>query len=384
MKNILIVTSSRSEYGLLANLIKGISESKKLNLHIVVTGSHLSFKHGKTLSELLENDVHIDKKFFLDYTLDTNLVISKNISKIVNQLTRFFTNKKIDLMLVLGDRYEIFAATIAALFSKVKIAHLHGGERSEGSIDDLLRHSITKMSNLHFVATNEYRKRVIQLGENPQSVFKVGALCNDNINNLKIINKTTLEKKLGFKFKEKNILISIHPETKNIKAMNRKLENFFSAIKSFKDTGMIFTHPSSDEGNFMIIRKIQKFISKNSNSKSFKSLGFKKYLSCLSYCSGLVGNSSSGIIEAPLMKKGSINVGSRQFGRQLSKSVINCEFTKKDIKNSLIKLFSKQFKKKLLKVKSPYYGINVADKIVRVLENVNLSKVGNKKFYDLK
>ena len=208
MKNILVVTSSRSEYGLLSNLIKNITKSKKLKLHTIVTGSHLSQKHGKTIDEMLENDIHINKKIFLNYSLDTSATISKNISKIINELTKFFIKKKIDLMVVLGDRYEIFASTIAALFAKVKIVHLHGGERSEGSLDDLLRHSITKMSNLHFVATNEYKKRVIQLGENPNFVFQVGALCNDNINNLKIIKKKTLESKINFKFKKKNILVS--------------------------------------------------------------------------------------------------------------------------------------------------------------------------------
>ena len=381
---ILIFTSSRAEYGLLSNLVKLFSKSKTIKLNTIISGSHLSKKHGYTINEIIKDKIKINKKISLSYSKDTNEEIANNINKINRELTKYFKKNSVDLMVVLGDRYEVFAASVAALFNNIKIAHLHGGERSEGSLDEILRHSITKMSYYHFVATKEYERRVIQLGENPKNVFKVGALCNDNINNFIPVSKSNLENSIKFKFKNRNILVTLHPETMKSYNMSKKIDNLLNTLEKYKDLGIIFTYPNSDKGNLLIIKKIQNFVKKNSNSKFYKSLGLHNYLNCLYYSDGILGNTSSGIIEAPLMCKGSVNVGERQKGRILSSSVINSNFKKKNINKSLKKLLSNNFQKKIKKVKSPYYGKGVSKKIFNHLRKKKNLNIRLKNFFDLK
>ena len=288
-------------------------------------------------------------------------------------------------MLILGDRYEILAATIAAMLRKIKIAHLHGGEVTQGAIDERIRHSISKMSDIHFVSTLNYKKRLIQLGESPNRVFHVGAICNDNVNKLKIIKKSKLEEEIGFKFKKKNLIVTLHPETSGNNFSEKKIKIFFKSLSKFTEIGFIATYPNIDSGNQLILKNLLKFAKENKNVKIIKSLGANNYLRCLNFCDGIIGNSSSGLLEAPLLRKGSINVGLRQKGRDKCFSVINSDFDRKKINLAIKKLFSKKFINNLKKVKSPYYGKNVSLKILKIIKSQKIKKLKNDKvFFDLR
>ena len=248
---------------------------------------------------------------------------------------------KPNIIVVLGDRYEIFAAVIAAYFSRIPIVHLHGGEATEGSTDEALRHSITKMSHFHFVAAEEYKKKVIQLGENPKRVFCVGGLGVDNIKHLTLLSKKELEKDLNLKFNNKNLLISFYPETLNKFSAKKQFNEIILALKKFNNINLIFTMPNSDLEGQVIFRMIKDFVKKNKNAHSFTSMGHLRFLSCLKYIDGIIGNSSSGLLEMPSFKKGTINVGDRQQGRLKAKSIIDTKPVENLILKSIKRIYTK-------------------------------------------
>ncbi len=382
--NVLVFTSSRAEYGILSNLIKKLNNSKAINLKLIVSGSHLSKKYGYTISEIIKDKVRISKKIKLDYK-DTKDAQLNNFNLILKNLFNFISKNNTDLLLILGDRYEILAAAIAAMLSKIKIAHLHGGEVTQGAIDERIRHSISKMSDIHLVSTKNYKKRLIQLGESPSRVYHVGAICNDNINNIKKFSKKRLEKDIGFKFKKRNIIVTLHPETTGGQFTEKKIKIFFKTLSKLKNVGIIATYPNIDAGNQLILKYLEKFAKENNNVKIIKSLGAQNYLKSLKICDGIIGNSSSGLLESPLLKKGSINVGLRQKGRDTCGSVIDTDFDSKKIYKALKKIFSKKFKNNCKKVKSPYIGKNVSHKIYKIIKSQKVQKLRNDKvFYDLR
>lgn len=378
MKNLLIVTGSRSEYGLLRNLLIEVKRSKKINSFLIVTGTHLSNKYGSTLNEIKKDKFKIDTKLNLKFTKNENKNMKENSLTIIDKLSQILLKKKIDMCILLGDRYEVFSSAVACILNNVKIAHIHGGELSEGSKDDVFRHSITKMSNLHFVATSEYKKRVLQLGEEPKFVFNVGALCNDTIGKVKFLDKKKFLKKYNLKF-DRTLLVCCHPEIS--KKQNRILiNNLLKILKNKKKINIIFTYPNSDPGSNYIIKSFKKFIKKNVNSKIYKSLGHELFLQFLKNSDCIVGNSSSGIIEAPLLGTPSINIGDRQKGRLLSKTVFQCSNQVNKIKN-LINMTLKRGRN--FNQKCAYKGINVSKKILKVIENVKLEQLDFKKFNDI-
>ena len=379
MRNVLIFTGSRSEYGLLRNLLVQVKKSKKINYFLTVTGTHLSKKYGSTLNEIKKDKFKIDTKLNLKFTKNENRDIKENSILIIKTISQILAKKKIDMCVLLGDRYEVFSAAIACILNDVKIVHIHGGELSEGSKDDIFRHSITKMSNLHFVSTSEYKKRVLQLGEESKLVFNVGAMCNDTIDKIKFIDKKVFLNNNNLKF-DKTILICCHPEIS--KKQNKILiNNLLRVLKNYKNINIIFTYPNSDPGSEYIVEKLKKFIKKNSNSKIYKSLGHELFLQFLKNCECIIGNSSSGIIEAPLIGTPSINIGDRQKGRLLSQSVFQCSNQIDKIKNSIEKILKK---KKRNNQKCAYRGSNVSKKILRVIENIQLDQLNFKKFNDIK
>ena len=325
---ICLITGSRSEYGLLRRLMFKIKKSKKLNLDIVVTGMHLSKKFGFTYKDIIRDGFKISEKVNLGLNSDSIESTINSINMGTKGFTKVYKKIKPDIILVVGDRSEIFSAVIAASFSRIPIAHLHGGELTEGAIDEALRHSITKMSHIHFVANSEYKKRVIQLGENPGRVFNVGGLGVDNIKNLKLLTKNELEKELKFNFKERNILITFHPETLNKAKVKKQFNEVLKALKKIKNTNLVFTMPNSDLGNAIIFKMIKTFVKKNKNSYFFTSMGQLRFLSCLKHFDGIIGNSSSGLLEMPSFKKGTLDIGDRQRGRLKAKSVINVNIKK--------------------------------------------------------
>jgi GDP/UDP-N,N'-diacetylbacillosamine 2-epimerase (hydrolysing) len=383
-RKICIVTGSRAEYGLLYWLIKEVETEKNLKLQLIVTGMHLSKKFGSTYKEI-EKDFRIDKKINIHLSSDTSVSISKSMGIAQTSFAKAYNELKPDIVVILGDRYEIFSATSAAMIAKIPIAHIHGGEITEGSWDDSIRHCISKMAHLHFTATEEYKNRVIQLGEEPSRVFITGGMGIENIKKLNLLSKNEFEKSINFKLNKKNILVTFHPVTLENNTSKKQFQELLNAIDKLDDTNIIFTKSNSDL-NGKIINQIKNSYTKKNKKKciGLTSLGQLRYLSALQYVDAVVGNSSSGLIEAPNFKIGTINIGERQKGRVRAKSVIDCLPYKKDILKSLEKIYSKNFQKKLSAVKNPYDNGLSSKKIVDILKNFKLQNILKKSFYNIR
>jgi len=383
-KKICVVTSSRSEYGLLKNLIFEIKKSKKLKLQLIATGMHLSARHGLTYKEIIEDNLKINIKIKILKNSDTSTAISNSTSVGIKKFSEVYNVIKPDLILILGDKFEIFSAVIAAMFSRIPIGHIHGGETTEGAIDEAIRHSITKMSHLHFVATDEYKNRVIQLGEIPRKVYLVGGLGVDTIKKTKFYKKEYLEKKMGFKLGKKNILVNFHPVTLEKNQSKKQIKEILKTLKKFKDAKIIFTMPNADQDSQIIYKEIKNFVKQNKNSTVYKSLGSLAYLSCLKFVNVILGNSSSGLLEAPTLKVPTINIGNRQKGRLKAKSVIDCQPKQKKIYSNLIKILNGKRKNASNKFKNPYGEGGASKKIINILENINYDNILQKHFINLK
>ena len=354
MKKFAVFSGSRSEYGLLKSLLKNLSNSKKIHLDLIVSGSHLIEKFGNTIEEIKNDKIKISKKINFKFKgRNINYKnLSKNASNLILNLNKYLLNKKPEGLILLGDRYETFIAAVAGVISKIKIVHIHGGELTYGSRDDLYRHAITKMSNYHFVSTEVYKKRLIQIGENKKNIFKVGALCNDNIKRLKLLNQKFLEKILKTNFYKKNILVSIHPNTESKKKNNIEVNQILKSFSKLNNCKFFFSAPNSDENSEDIILKIKSFCKKNKNTYYKASYGHELFLNLIKKCDLVIGNSSSGIIEAPLLKTPSINIGDRQKGRLRAENTYDCKFDCKKIFPLIKKILNKK-KKKLNLQKKP-------------------------------
>jgi len=384
MRKICVITGTRAEYGLLYWLIKAIKEDKELKLQLIVTGMHLSPEFGLTYKEI-EKEFSVDKKIEILLSSDTSVAISKSMGLALISFSEAFEELKPDIVVVLGDRYEIFSATSAAMIAKIPIAHLHGGETTQGIIDEAIRHSITKMSHLHFTATNEYKNRVIQLGEHPNRVFNVGGMGIENIKRLKLLSLKEFEKSIDFKLNKKNILVTFHPVTLENNTAKEQFQELLNAIDELKDTNIIFTKANSDINGRVINQMIEEYVDNNTHkSVCFASLGQERYLSALQFVDVILGNSSSGILEAPSFKIGTINIGDRQKGRVKASSIIDCKPNKSSILKAFDKLYSKEFQEALKTTVNPYGNTCASEKIVEVLKSVNLENILKKSFYDLK
>lgn len=383
MRKICVITGTRAEYGLLRWIMQGIKDDSHLSLQLIVTGTHLSNEHGLTYKFIEEDGFNIDYKVDNLTVLDSAVDIAKSISLAVFGFAEALDKLKPDLIVVLGDRFEIFSAVSAALVAKIPVAHIHGGELTEGSYDDAFRHSITKMAHLHFVAAESYRQRVIQLGEKPEHIFLVGGLGIDNIKRLQLLGKNNLESLLGFKFDSKNLLITFHPATLDNIAPEMQMKELLAVFSELKDTKLIFTLPNEDNGSRSLIKMVKNFVNEKSNAHVFESLGQLNYLSLIAHVDAVVGNSSSGLTEVPTFRKGTINIGSRQRGRLEAKSVINCEPIRESIFNALDKLYSAEFQKNLRNITNPYGEGGASEKVVKVLKECNLTDITRKIFNDL-
>ena len=379
-----VVTSTRAEYGLLYWLMKEIEQDKDLELQIIATGMHLSPEFGLTYKEI-EKEFKIDKKIEILLSSDTPIGVSKSMGLAQISFAEAFEELKPDFIVVLGDRFELIPIVSTAVVFNIPMVHLHGGETTEGAMDEMFRHAVTKMSYLHFTSTEEYRKRVIQLGEDPSRVYNVGAMGIENIKRLKLLSREEFEKSINFKLNKKNILVTFHPVTLEKATAKEQFEELLSAIDELKDTNIIFTKANADTDGRVINKMIDEYVAKNKNKAiAFTSLGQLRYLSALQYVDAVVGNSSSGIIEAPSFKIGTINIGDRQKGRIKAKSVIDCEPKKENIKKAFEKLYSSEFQELLKNVKNPYENEKFpSKKIVEVLKNTKIENI-KKSFYDLK
>jgi GDP/UDP-N,N'-diacetylbacillosamine 2-epimerase (hydrolysing) len=341
---------------------------------------HLSPTFGHTYKEIEADGFQIDHMVEILSDSDTPLGISESISKGIQGCALAFDKSQPDLIVLLGDRFEAFAAATAALVGRIPVAHIHGGESTEGLIDEAFRHSITKMSHLHFVAAPEYRDRVLQLGENSNNVYLVGGLGLDKIRYLTLLDRETLEEVLGLKFNRRNLLVTFHPVTLERETAELQMSELLQALSKLKETTLIFTLPNADTGGRVIIKMIEEFVQHNLNAYSYKSLGDIRYLSCLQFVDGVVGNSSSGLTEVPSFKKATVNIGDRQLGRLKAKSVIDCLPTALEIELALDRLYSISFQQGLQNVINPYGSIGAGQKILQVIKSVDLSDLIKKKF----
>jgi len=382
-RKICVVTGTRAEYGLLYWLIREIQDDPDLHLQLIVTGMHLSPEFGLTYKEI-EKEFHIDKKIEILLSSDTPVGISKAMGLGIIGFADAYQDLKPDIVVLLGDRFEIFSAASAAMIAQIPIAHLYGGETTIGAIDEPIRHSITKMSHLHFTSTEEYRKRVIQLGEDPKKVFYVGAIGIENIRRLRLLSKEEFENSIDFKLGPKNLMVTFHPVTLDNNTSMEQFQALLNALDTLENTHIIFTKANSDTYGRIINYMIDDYVSKNPDKAiSFTSMGQLKYLSALQFVDAVAGNSSSGIIEAPSFKIGTINIGDRQKGRIKAESVIDCEPNTGDIIRAFKILYSKDFQGLLKSVTNPYdTGGYPSKEIVQILKKTNLDNIVKKRFFD--
>lgn len=383
MRKICVVTGSRADYGLLRLIMNGIKNDPQLVLQVIATGMHLSPTFGLTYKEIEADGFIIDFKIETLTSSDSPVGIAESISKGISDCAIAFEQLKPDVILLLGDRYEIFAAAIAALVAKIPIAHLHGGESTSGAYDEAIRHSITKMSHLHFVAAEEYKSRVIQLGEDANNVFLVGGLGVDAIKEIELLSKKDLESSLEIEFQARSLLVTFNPATLESNSAEMQMKELLEALSNLRETTLIFTMPNADTGGLALMKSVQEFVLGNKDAHSFISLGQQRYLSCISHVDGVVGNSSSGLTEVPSFKKGTINIGSRQLGRLQSLSVINCEPNHVQIRDAIKVLYSEDFQLSLESVINPYGEGGASGKILEILKNASLDDIILKTFHDL-
>jgi len=381
MRKICVVTGSRAEYGILKRLMEAIKEDNDLQLQIIATNQHLSKLQGETYKEIEKDGFSIDYKVNMadDDAPDTANSTAKAISRGISGFADVFDILQPDLLLILGDRYEMLAVASTALIFKIPIAHLHGGEITEGAFDDAIRHAITKMSHLHFTSTEAYRKRVIQLGEQPDRVYNVGALGVENVTKTECMTKEELEQSLSFSITDKCLLCTYHPVTLSSMSSEKQVLNLLKALDSFKDYHIIFTYSNSDTSSQIIIRRIQEYVEKNLDRCMFiPSLGQRRYFSALKYMTAVIGNSSSGIIEVPSFGIPTLDIGDRQKGRISADSVIHCGYSAEEISDGIAKVI--KFKAK--DISNPYHKEGTCSAILDIIKNYPLENIIQKQFYD--
>jgi UDP-hydrolysing UDP-N-acetyl-D-glucosamine 2-epimerase len=331
-RKICIVTSTRADYGLFYWLMKQAQSDKELQLQIIVTGMHLSPQFGLTYRDIEDDGFTIDEKIEILVSSDSPAGTTKSIGLATIGFADAFQRLKPDIMVLLGDRYEILAAAQAALVAKIPIAHIGGGDTTEGAFDEAIRHSITKMAHLHFVTNEAAAKRVRQLGENPEHIYHVGSPGLDFIQKAKLLSRAELEQSIDFKFQDKNLLVTYHPATLDLQSPAEQFTALLEALSRLgPDWGLIFTKPNSDTGSNGIAQLIDEYVFHHPNARAYVSLGQVRYLSTIAQVDAVVGNSSSGIYEIPSFKKPTVNIGDRQKGRIQAASVINCSPDSHDI-----------------------------------------------------
>jgi len=379
---ICVFTGIRADYGLLKPLMKAIQQDKDLTLQLLVSGMHLSPEFGNTIDEITKDGFKIDEKVEILLSSDTETGVVKSTGLGLIGYADSLNRLKPDMVVVLGDRFEALAFTFASFVKRIPIIHISGGEITEGAIDDSIRHSITKFSHLHLVATKEYKKRVIQLGEEPWRVFNVGEIGLIGMKN-GLLTKEEFEKSINFKLNKKNILVTYHPETVDNKNNIKNFQEILKALSCLTDTNIIFTKSNADNGGREINNMIDEFVKKHKNSIVFNSLGRKRYLSALQYVDIVLGNSSSGIVEAPSFKIATINIGNRQKGRIKANSIIDVKANKNEILEAINMVYSNRFKKVLQDVVNPYEGEITLEDVLEVIKQFTKEQLLNKKFYDI-
>lgn len=383
-RKVAVITGTRADYGLLYWLMRDIQHDVELGLQLIVTGMHLSPEFGLTYRTIEEDGFSIDAKIEMLLSGDTPTAITKSIGLGTIGFADAFARLQPDVIVILGDRFEMLSAAQAAMVARIPIAHIHGGESSEGAIDEAIRHAITKMAHLHFVAAAEYRRRVIQLGEQPERVFTVGAPGLDYLNRLQLLSRSELEQELGFSLGERCFLVTYHPVTLSDRPLTEALQELLSALDEYPDARLIITYPNADTFGRALINQIESYASERPDRVLVSpSLGQLRYLSALQYVDAVVGNSSSGLIEAPSFQTPTVNIGPRQQGRLRAASVIDCKERREDIKAAIDRALDPGFRATLTSVSNPYGDGHATRKIIEQLQNSELDELGMKIFYDL-
>ena len=389
MKRVCIVTSTRAEYGLLKPIILKLQAQNNLEVRVVATGMHLSPEFGMTCQEIEQDGIRLDRKIEILLSADTSSAISKSMGLAMISFADYFSERKPDLLIVLGDRYEILAVATTAMNARIPIAHLYGGDITEGAVDDVVRHAITKMSYFHFTATREHRRRVIQMGESPERVFWVGAMSVENACNVKKLSMHDLQEQIAFYWNrdlEKMAVVTFHPVTLEDDTAREQFQNILNALDYFEDLKVIFTKANADAGGRVINHMIDDYVNEHpQKSKAYTSLGQLRYLSAVSLADVVIGNSSSGLSEVPTFHVPTVNIGDRQRGRVCGKTVISCGVAEKEITDAIQKALSQTFRNEICNEKNPYEKKGTSDAIVKILtENLNKKNIDLKKhFYDL-
>lgn len=380
MRKICIITGTRAEWGLLSQLAELLNNDPEVDLQIIATNMHLSAKYGYTYKEIEELGFKISAKVPMNLDEDSTKATVMAMGEAMQGFAKVYGELKPDLLVILGDRYEMLMAASAALIYQIPVAHIHGGELTEGAYDDAIRHSITKMSNIHFASTEEYRNRIIQLGEQPNTVFNVGAIGVDNINKIQLMDKTEFEESIGgFKIDRNTLLVTFHPVTTETQNAKEQIDTLLGALDDVKEARIIFTMPNSDTGSQIIAQSIEQWCTKN-NTRAiwFTSLGLRRYLSALQFIGAVVGNSSSGIIEVPSFGIPTINIGDRQKGRTRAESVIDIEPDQNIITKNILHVIGKN----PIFVSNPYHKENTAQIIYEHIKNIAPTMI--KPFFDIK
>ncbi len=382
-RKICVVTGTRAEYGLLRRLLHILKNDPQVELQLVVTGSHLSPSHGMTINEIESDGFVPVAKLSVDLSDDSKLATVKAMADVTSQIAETLSSLEPDVVVLLGDRYEILATAQAALILDIPVAHIHGGEITSGAFDDSIRHAVTKMSSLHFVAADDYARRVVQLGEQPSSVFNVGSLGVENALASKLLNKSDLNKALNVELKNPILLVTYHPTTRSTMSVAEEIDQVLSALENFSYCTIVFTGVNADPGNSEVSSQIAKFVQRDTKLRSLHaSLGQNKYLSLLNLCDVVIGNSSSGIIEAPAFGKPTVNIGNRQDGRLRADSIIDVGVTKQEVQTAIETALSPTWRERCAKTVSSYKSSNTAQLIADTLKNAELNL--HKTFFDIK
>lgn len=380
MRKIAVVTGTRAEYGLIKNILKKIEESNCLQLKLIVTGTHLSEKYGNTINEIIEDGFNIDEKIPIILESYSEDRVAIEMGTLMIKLSSIFNKMKPDILLILGDRYEIFAAASTAITMNIPIAHISGGEITEGVIDEQIRHAITKMSHIHFPGAELYRNNIIKMGEESWRVFNFGDPGIDNIKKMNVLTQEELTNILDVEVDKSTVLVTYHPVTLEKELLKYQIENLIDALDKL-NRKTIITYPNADNGGEYIIEKLEEFSRRNPKVRLFKNLGSLKYLSIMKLCGVIVGNSSSGIVEAPYLKVPTVNIGNRQKGRLMAESIINCSNKSEDIVNAVNNALSNEYQLKAKNTTSLYGVGNTSEKIVEILESIEINeKLLKKKF----
>lgn len=383
MRKICVVTATRAEYGVLRNLIESILADKELELCLVATGAHLSEKFGYTIQEIIEDGFPVEEKIPILSERDDEIGITNSMGKATILFGEMFKKQRPEMLVVVGDRYELLPICQSALIFGIPITHISGGEVTQGSIDDVVRHCITKMSQLHFPGCETYRKRIIQMGEEPERVFNYGDIGIENIQKTNFLNRDELEKSIGFSMKKPYACVTFHPATAENHTAQEQIKELLCALEHFPDMQFIITKANADIDGSVINDCIDTFVKANMNSKAFLSLGIKKYLSALKYCEMVIGNSSSGIIEVPCFGIPTVNIGERQKGRLQANSILNCNPITEDIVKAIKKARTEEFKMIARNAINPYGKGEVSMHILEEIKNYLKSSHKLKRFYDI-